>query len=585
MTNPKNITLSDQKGIHTLVMAAKHFGVKHVIICPGSRNAPLTISFNRSGLFNCCSIPDERAAGFYALGLALSTGKPVILICTSGSASINFAPALVEAFYLKVPVIAITADRPLSWTDQGNGQTIRQEHLYDNFIRNQFSLISDPETTDDMWYNRRKLSEVFNTALTENPGPVHINVPMAEPLYKTNTYAELEIPRFHTRIPTIHSLPERAMEELAATLSQTKKAMILVGQMLPAKELNDLLNHFSERENVVILTETTSNVHGHRIISTIDRLVMPVKDEALMTDMMPDILLTMGGAVVSKKIKALLRRFQPAAHWHIHPHDKGLDTYQGLTLEIPMEPAAFLAALSGKMTGTPSEGYASLWQNHAEVCAKAHESYIGQIAYSDFQVYDIVLNELKSHIHLHMANSSPVRYVQLFGSHPDMIYHANRGTSGIDGCTSTAAGWALGDPEQDTVILTGDLAFVYDSNALWNNQLPQNLKIIVVNNQGGGIFRIVDGADKVDELEKYFEAHHDADIQKIGAAFGIPCFQCDSAETLTSALPKFFRQNGCAILEVKTPQKRNAPILKGYFKHISAHLEKSRENKDSESLA
>ncbi len=585
MTNPENITLSDQKGIHTLVMAARHFGVQHVIICPGSRNAPLTISFNRSGLFKCCSIPEERVAGFYALGLALSTGKPVVIICTSGSASINFAPALVEAFYLKVPVIAITADRPLSWTDQGNGQTIRQEHLYDNFIRSQFSLIAEPVATDEIWYNRRKLSEVFNTALTENPGPVHINVPMAEPLYKTSAFEEVEIPRFHTRIPTHLSLPQKKLEDYSAALSQANKVMILVGQMLPDRELNDVLNQFSERENVVILTETTSNVHGDRIISTIDRLVMPVKDERLMTDLMPDILITIGGAVVSKKIKALLRQFQPEAHWHIHPHDKGLDTYQSLTLEIPMEPVGFLTALSGKIERTSPQGYARRWQNHAATCAGGHESYLGEIAFSDFKVYDIVLKSLNSPVNLHMANSSPVRYVQLFGSHPDLVYHANRGTSGIDGCTSTAAGWAMGDPGKDTVILTGDMAFVYDSNALWNNQLPKNLKIIVVNNLGGGIFRIVEGADKVDELEKYFEAHHNADIQKIGEAFGIPCFQCDSAESLSAIMPKFLMKKGCAILEVKTPQKLNASILKGYFRHISAHLEKTRENKDSESLA
>lgn len=573
----ESVTLSNKEGVYALVMACKYFGVENVIICPGSRNAPLTISFNRSGLFKCHSIVDERSAGFYALGMALASQKPVAVICTSGSAAANISPALAEAFYLKAPVIAITADRPLAWTDQGNGQTIRQEGLYKNFTVDAFTLNTEPVTRDEIWLNRRKLSACFAEALVRNRGPVHINVPLAEPLYGVKTYP-IDYSGFYTA--TLPGAELQKTEHLGRTFNSSKKVMILAGQTNPNPALTEVLKSFSDCGNVIILTETTANIAIDNSIDTIDRLIMSVKDETTLRELMPDLLITFGGYIVSKKIKALLREHQPKKHWHIDLYDSGLDTFQSLTDEIISEPQQFLTHLLPSLNPEPSR-YKDLWQNLSDQASTVHKSYIEKLPWSDFYAFREILKVTSAPLNIHMANSSPVRYIQLFGTQSGINYFGNRGTSGIDGCTSTAAGYATIDPKTPNLLITGDTAFMYDSNGLWNRDFPRNLKIIVINNGGGGIFRIIEGPDSTEELENYFEAYHPADIQSIAKAFNFPYFKAENPETLSENLTEFLNHPHAALFEIVTPGKENAAVLKNYFRYIRTeiehHLEKSTD--------
>jgi 2-succinyl-5-enolpyruvyl-6-hydroxy-3-cyclohexene-1-carboxylate synthase len=561
--------MSDKQGVNTLVLAAARYGVRHVVIAPGSRNAPIVIAFHRSGLFHCHSIPDERVAAFYALGISLATGLPAAVVCTSGSASINFAPAISEAFYLRAPLIAITADRPQSFTDQGMGQTIRQENLYHNFIRGWCNLIAEPRSYDDHWYNRRKLSELFNVALHADPGPVHFNVPLSEPLYGAAPASDLW-PRLHTRTTPGPVAPDDALlQSCAKSLSVAKRVMILVGQMLPNEAPKPVLERWAALPNVVVLGETTSNVEGPGILATIDRLIVSVYDEEELEGLMPDVLITIGGAIVSKKIKALLRKFAPQEHWHVHPYDRALDTFQALTLEVASQPGPWLESLAEKAEGIMCESdYAARWAHLNYTRGVRHHTYVASMPWSDFKAFEQVLGAIPDGAVVHMANSSPVRYVQLFGNSPHHTYHSNRGTSGIDGCTSTAIGWALARPQDQVVLLTGDMAFVYDSNALWNRELPQNVKVVVINNQGGGIFRIIDGPDKSPELEDFFEAYHPARIERIAQTFDLPYFRAGSEGELLGLLKRFFAMPGCAVLEIVTPRYENAAVLKGYFQAL-----------------
>lgn len=565
-----SIELSNKPGVYTLVMACKYFGVENVIICPGSRNAPLTISFSRSGRFHCHSIADERVAAFYALGMALASGKPVAIVCTSGSAAANFSPALAEAFYRKIPIIAITADRPLAWTDQGNGQTIRQTDIYANFTVDAFSLDSAPQTHDDIWFNRRRLSTAFSKALVTHPGPIHINIPLAEPLYDTATYP-VDITGFYKTTRAEHLISERKLKPLAQTFNTAQKVMILVGQMNPNTELESILRKYLKRDNVIVLTETTSNMHLAKAVDTIDRLLMALADEAVLKDLMPDLLISLGGYIVSKKLKARLREFRPKAHWHIDPSDSGLDTFQCLTDEIISDPKVFLESIEPHLSKTHSD-YNSRWAALHKEAFKAHKSYISDLPYSDFYAFREILQNKTEPLNMHLANSSPVRYAQLFGTEVGINYFGNRGTSGIDGCTSTAAGFAKIDPKTPNLLITGDTAFMYDSNALWNRDFPKNLKIIVINNAGGGIFRIIEGPDSTQELEDYFEAFHRVDFKSIAKAHDIPFFKASSKEELRTTLPAFFAKAGPAILEIKTPAKANAGVLRNYFKHINTRL-------------
>lgn len=567
------MTLSDKEGIFTLIAGCHHFGVRDVVISPGSRNAPLTISFNRSNLFECHSIADERSAAFYALGIAQATQKPVAVICTSGSAVANFAPALTEAFYQKTPLIAITADRPLQWTDQGNGQTIRQQGIFKNFTVNEFSLFGEPTSKDQKWYNRRKISEVFADALYRKKGPIHINVPLSEPLYGMKTYnLEKEKPHFYKVQLPEPQIAKEEIENYSAQFSNTKKILILAGQMSPNAELQQLLREISGKENVVIFTETTANLNFPNAIDTIDRVIVPLALTKQIKDFMPDLLITFGGLIVSKKVKSLLREFQPARHWHISTHDSGLDTFQCLTDEIQTSPQVFFSHLLKSSTTTTTSNYNEKWQLLKNELKKGHEDYVSNLEYSDFYVFREILNQIKSPIHLHMANSSPVRYIQLFGHNKNIMYHGNRGTSGIDGSTSTAAGIAKATPENQHILITGDMAFQYDINGLWNRNFPQNLKIIVINNGGGGIFRIIDGPDRVEELEEFFEAHHPVDFEMTAKSFGLAYFQATDEASLKESLKLFFEIKKAGVLEVKTPAHKNAKWLKNYFLQIGQQV-------------
>ncbi len=570
MAATDTLMMSDKKGVHALVMAAHHYGVEHVVICPGSRNAPFTISFSRSGLFTCHSIADERVAGFYALGMALATGKPVVVVCTSGSAGINLGPALAEAFYLKAPLVAITADRPLAWTDQGNGQTIRQEGLFANYIRGAYSLIEEPKTADEAWLNRREISKTFNR-LVAGAGPIHFNAPLSEPLYRTQAYPAAFDGHLYKRQQLNSSIHPKDLKIYTASFSNAKKVMLLIGQIPADDALNKAVAKLASMPNVVVLTETTSNISAPGVVSNIDRIVMSVKGD-LLDPLMPEILITMGGMIVSKKIKSLIRDNMPAHHWHINPHDEGLDTFKALTAELPCQPAAFLENLAELEIPMGHSDYRHRWQTLNHLSHEGHSSYLDEMPWSDFKAFAQLMPALQAPLTLHMANSSPVRYVQLFGMTEGIHYHANRGTSGIDGSTSTAAGWAKAHPDEEVLLITGDTAFMYDSNALWNNALPQNLKICVINNSGGGIFRIIEGPASTEELEPFFEAHHPVDIEHIAGAFGLKHMLATDESSLSGALPEFLAHKGFALLEIRTPAKVNAPVLKGYFKHIAAHF-------------
>ena len=573
MSKNKPIKLSNKEGIHALIMACWEFGVQDVVISPGSRNAPITISFNQSGLFTCHSIADERVAGFYAMGMSLASSRPVAVVCTSGSAALNLAPAIAEAFYQKVPLIAITADRPLAWTDQGNGQTIRQKGVYKNYIRDWYSLYSEPSCRDEIWMNRRRLSECFNKATVSEKGPIHINVPLAEPLYGTKTYPLNVKPSFYKRISAVKLPSEDTIKELSRRANQAKRIMILVGQSIPSSELQNLLVNWSELNNVVVLTETTSNAYVPKAVDTIDRIVMSIKGMSLLKEMLPDVLITCGGYIVSKKIKALLREFQPDEHWHIDDTDESLDTFQSLTQEINCKPEPFLEAVFNEMRESKSD-YSEQWAHLKRIGEIAHEEYLQKIPFSDFSAFKNILKSLKPGTVLHMANSTPVRYIQLFGYQKNLNYYGNRGTSGIDGSTSTAAGIAKKQMDKEHLLITGDTAFLYDSNALWNREFPQNLKIVVINNSGGGIFRIIDGPDQIEELEEFFETYHEVDISKLSEAFGFSYYLATNEKNLGQTLKEFDGSRGAAILEIKTKSDLNPEVLKDYFKFIRSRIEK-----------
>jgi 2-succinyl-5-enolpyruvyl-6-hydroxy-3-cyclohexene-1-carboxylate synthase len=542
-------------------------GMRHIVISPGSRNAPLILAFAQHPSIQALSIIDERSAAFFALGIAQQSRRTVAISCTSGSAVLNYAPAVAEAYYQKIPLLILTADRPPHLIDQGDGQTIRQKNVFANYIVKSYELPEDIRSEKDIELASQLISEAIDYSQYPSAGPVHINLPFAEPIYQQ--IESLAIPvNANPFKPAEWVLPENEMVGLAAIWNQSPAKLLIAGMMEPSDQLRVLLKKLAADDSVVILSETTSNLNECCTVACIDRVISTIQLEETRA-FKPDLLVTFGGNVVSKMIKAFIRDHKPTRHWNIHPADFKMDTYQSLTDPIKMEPAVFFNTLIDRITHQKSE-YKSTWLDRAERSEIRHQKFLVNCEYSDLKVFEKLLQSIPEGSNLHLGNSTPVRYAQLFRATNNYRYNSNRGTSGIDGTVSTAAGaaWENGQP---TTVITGDLGFLYDSNALLNHHLKGNLRIIIINNGGGGIFRFIPGPDSTDQLETYFETHHNWNAKYLAMNFDIPYYFACNMNELDQLLPQFYQDqenSRPAILEIRTPTRKNAELLRAYFNYL-----------------
>lgn len=560
--------LSNKKGVQHIVFALANLGLKEVVIAPGSRNSPLTISFNRHGGFNCTSIRDERSAAFFALGKTIELQEPVAILCTSGSAALNFAPAIVEAFYQRLPLIVLTADRPPEWINQGDGQTINQTNIYNNYIRKSFDINGDAKSSSELWQIEKCLSEAWAIATQLDKGPVHLNIPMNEPLYETED-VEIISPKIFLNEPVDVNIDSSTLKKIGNYFSSTDKVMILVGQQLKHEKLEQLLIQLAHFKNVVVLTESTSNCHHQLFVENIDRCITNLKpDEA--EKLMPDLLLTIGGAVVSKRIKSLLRKYKPKQHWNIDTYDSLMDTYQSLTKSIAMSAQSFFQQIIPFIQANQHSSYNSNWQTLQTKKETLHYEFCNDVAFSDFKVFKNILEKIPDTISLHVGNSSPIRYVQLFDNSKIFETWSNRGTSGIDGCTSTVMGAASANSKKQFLLITGDVSFQYDINAFWNNLEIENVNVILINNGGGGIFRIIDGPNTIEERSVFLETSMTYSAEHIAAHFKWNYLSANDEQSLNEKLNLLFeRTTKRTILEVFTNADLNPEILKKYWNFLN----------------
>lgn len=544
----------------TLIQLCLDKGIDHIVISPGSRNAPLTIGFGENPKIKCFSIVDERSAAFFALGMAQQLKKPVAIVCTSGSALLNYYPAIAEAFYSDIPLVVLSADRPSNFIDIGDGQTIRQENVFKNHV---LYSANCKEGTGFQVFNETEINIALNTAFELN-GPVHINIPFSEPLYKTTdqqlVWPQNVLPR------TLRGTLEKDFSLFLEMWNASPRKMILVGTLFPNTVEHRFVEKLAQDKSVLVLTETTSNLHHPNFINAIDQLIAPLTDGDFQM-LQPELLLTFGGMVVSKKIKAFLRNFSPKAHWHVGPKT-AYDTFFALTHHFKMDINDFFIEFLPKTNESDSD-YQNHWLQVRNQRLQRHRVYAEQIPYSDFMAYGEVFSQLPKNIQLQLSNSATVRYSQLFDIPYSVEVFCNRGTSGIDGSTSTAVGAAYvsGLP---TVFLTGDLSFFYDSNGLWNNYIPKDFKIIVVNNRGGGIFRILPGDKNSELFSTYFETKHNLSAKQLSEMYGFHYSKISEAKDLKERIAHFFNQNeGPSLLEIFTPSTVNDQILLDYFEFVS----------------
>ncbi|MBN2639751.1 MAG: 2-succinyl-5-enolpyruvyl-6-hydroxy-3-cyclohexene-1-carboxylic-acid synthase [Bacteroidales bacterium] len=555
---------SDKKTVSLLADLFVKKGLTDIVISPGSRNAPLIIAFGGNKDVNAYTVVDERSAAFFALGMAQQTEKPVAITCTSGSAVLNYAPAISEAYYQKIPLLVLTADRPPHMIDIGDGQTIRQENIFASYIKKSFTLPLNIESDNDFSKANHIINEAIDACLYPEPGPVHINIPLDEPIYGT-TEKSREGKVENTAEP-LSVIPEQLWKEFIESWNSGKKILILSGQANPSREMEVLLSEFAKMEQVVVMTETTSNLNDEHLIDCIDNVltVIPEGEEA---EYAPQLLITTGGAIVSKKIKKYLRDHKPEQHWHLSPSSEKVDTFFALSHLVSASPMDFLSSISEELKNIPGN-FGKLWLKLKKRVTELRAEYLQKVPYSDLKVFELLLQNLPENSVLHLGNSTPVRYSQLFGSNKKFEYYSNRGVSGIDGQVSTAAGFALKSEKTNTII-TGDLGFFYDSNALLNRHLKGNLKIIVINNGGGGIFRFIPGPDTTEQLEPFFEATHSWKAEKVAEAFDVKYFKAKNQNDLEKVLPEFYQDlSQPALLEVFTPGKENAKFLRDYFSFL-----------------
>jgi 2-succinyl-5-enolpyruvyl-6-hydroxy-3-cyclohexene-1-carboxylate synthase len=530
-------------------------GVQHIVISPGSRNAPLTIGFTNNPYFKCYSIADERCAAFFALGIAQQTQQPVIVVCTSGSALLNYYPAFAEAFYSQIPLVVLSADRPQHKIDIGDGQTIRQKNVFESH-----SLFNANLSENNSLENDNLTQMALYIAVTQK-GPVHINAPFEEPLYET--VSELQV---HPKMVEF-TLEEKSFVMDAATLDIWKSAtkiLVLVGELYPNSVEQHYLELFANDPSVVVLTEKTSNLHHPTFIDQIDTLITPFTD-ADFKAFQPEILLTFGGMVVSKRIKAFLRNYKPAHHWHVDAL-RAYDTYGALSQHFETHITTFLSHLptENSLESTYKFDLATIWNTRVV----QHQAYTKQIPFSDFKVFDFICQNLHENCQLQVSNSSAIRYIQLFDIAPSIPVFCNRGTSGIDGSTSTAIGASVVST-LPTVLITGDIGFLYDSNALWNNYIPSNFKIILINNGGGGIFRILPGHEETETFNTFFETSHQLNASHLAKMYGLDYFEAQDELSLAQQYKVFMTQNNRpSILEIFTPEKVNDLVLLDFFKEL-----------------
>jgi 2-succinyl-5-enolpyruvyl-6-hydroxy-3-cyclohexene-1-carboxylate synthase len=540
--------------------------LRTIVFSPGSRNAPLVITFTQDNRFSCYVIPDERSAAFYAMGMAEQLQKPVAVICTSGSALLNYYPAVSEAFYRSLPLVIISADRPSEWTDMGDGQTIRQNGVYNNHIIDQTSLLESPRSENEKWFNQRETDRVLQQS---KKGPVHINFPFNEPLYNVseekvtgNRHTELFYPE--------NVLSSKQTSKLSEIWNNASRKLIICGQMPKNGYLQEQLKQLAQDSSVAILVENTSNLSDKSFIHCIDRTINSITSDYPEL-FQPDLLITIGGAVISKKIKSYLRSYKPKNHWKIGSSFQFMDTYQSLTTTIPISTNSFFSTILEGDFKFGLSRYGEQWKQLDYLIQDKHNNYFNGAVYSDLSVFQLLLDAIPEKSQLHFGNSSVIRYAQLFDPIQSITHKCNRGTSGIDGSTSTALGNCLADPEHLHTFISGDISFFYDSNAFWNHHLPSNFRMFVINNGGGGIFNIIPGPEKTEMREKYFVANQSFSAKSICEAFNVSYMSANSIEEIDNQLDTFFEiqsDERPVLMEIFTPREKNDKVLKDYFDKV-----------------
>lgn len=550
---------TDKKSILQLAALLKAHGIKRIVLCPGSRNIPLVQTFTNIPEFTCYPVTDERSAGFFAIGLALHGGAPAAVCCTSGTALLNLHPAVAEAFYQQVPLVVISADRPAAWIGQMDGQTLPQPDVFGKLVKKSVNL-PEVQTDEDEWFCNRLINEALLELNHHGKGPVHINVPISEPFFKLPV-DQLPEARVITRYQGL-SVYDKDYKPLIERLNRYQRRMVVVGQMsliylFDKRYVKMLYKHFAWfAENI-----SNQTVPGQPI-RNIDPLLCSMNNEE-QEKMRPELLITYGGHIISKRLKNFLRRHPPIEHWHISPDGEVADLFGSLTTVIEMDPFEFLERIAPMMDNRTPE-YPRGWEARSKAVPDV------DFPYSEMSAIGKIITRLPSPCSLHLANSSTVRYAQLFNVPADVEILSNRGTNGIEGSLSTALGYATVSEKLNFIII-GDLSFFYDMNALWIPNYGSNVRILLLNNSGGEIFHALPGLELHENARRFVTATHQANAKAWAEDRGFEYLSAHNDAELSAAATYFTQPEITQkplLLEVFTEKNPDIELLKNYYRAL-----------------
>ncbi|NLX66203.1 MAG: 2-succinyl-5-enolpyruvyl-6-hydroxy-3-cyclohexene-1-carboxylic-acid synthase [Bacteroidales bacterium] len=577
---------SDKRSVLQLVALLKAHDITHVVLSPGSRNAPLIHSFVTDGDFTCYSVVDERSAGFFALGIIQAIGKPVAVCCTSGTAALNLGPSVAEAFYQELPLLAITADRPEAWIGQRDGQTIPQAGVFKEITRRSVQLPRIVHEEDE-WHCNRLINEAILGMESGATGPAHINIPLEEPLFGFTT----------ATLPSVRLIRQSTSKcllfdekDYGRRFADYSKRMIIVGQLPPNHGLTELLEALRKRWGIAILTEQLSNIPATET-STCDTLLYAVSEKDL-AQLTPDLVITLGGHIVSKRLKQFIRSANIREQWHISPSGEIIDTFQRVTDIIRSDHKTFLEylvkVLSGlktkkisaakkseeSMNSRKEENFGDLWSS---MCRSITEP---DVLFSDLYAVGTLIHALPKNASLQLGNSNSVRLAQLFKISPSIKLFCNRGTNGIEGSLSTAVGYASASGEP-TFLLIGDLSFFYDMNALWSKYSATHLRILLNNNGGGEIFGMLPQLNQSEALQEYIAATHTTEAKAWAEQQGFLYLSARNAEELEQHLPLLTVADSKkpVLLEVFTSMETNVAQIQSYYHRQKENFRSEQTNR------
>ncbi len=596
--------------IADLAHLLKRYGVRHVVICPGSRNAPLIQVFQRDPEFSCHSIVDERSASYLALGIARQTGEPVAIVTTSGTAALNLAPAVAEAFCLQLPLVVLTADRPPEWPPQFSNQRINQLEIFrpnaKGFLNQEVEPIGGAvkahgtkgiknslvnQVPGDNSRPEKMLEEVsalISSGLASPRGPVHINLVLHEPLYETisdasETSRSMTIPKSPTKTTNSTQdeapLSETESRLISTDLADQKKVLLIAGMGSYSTEEQQLLCSLTAQYQAAVIAENITNLNGSAAgsgtigdniaggFSSVPELVIASADEKELKALQPELVIIFGEQVVSKKMRLFVQGLINVPVIATKRLPIGL-FHRILSETKSQNPDTSTATKWNSLNNSSTNPYLSAWKQQETTALHRAADFFTSAPFSNLTAINAILARVPPTTTLHLGNSGTIRYSQLSATRNDLAYYSNRGTSGIDGSLSAAVGAAMVSPGPHLAIL-GDLSFVYDSNALWNKNFPKNLKIIVLNDQGGGIFRLLDGPSRMPFFGEFSVTNHPVDLQHLAGAFGLKhLFVSDIIGLKTALATLFSGDTGPALLEVNTTKSENSAIFKQFFKAL-----------------